>query len=693
MGNPKAYLAFLGLTALALLGAAGAAARPGGALLLGVPSGAAVLCVFLGALLLVLLVGVRGAAPVAGFSAFLVLILGPWIPGVSAVSGTPLLAVVLAGIAILAATGRRVWTSRALFPVTLLLFALVAARVRTQVGPEGDEPHYLMVADALLRDHGLSVEKCYAEGRYRAFHPAPLAPHYRVRGRDGHIYSLHAVGLSLLILPAYALGGYAGASFFMAFLGALLVREIRGLVSAWSENPSMGEGIGWVVGLGAPIIHYAGLIFTEVPAALIVALVLRGGTRTLLPRAALGLGLAAAFLPWLNVRYAPLTLLLLLYLLAGKPPLRAGLAAVIPSVLSGLALAAYHFVLFGFFDPRRVYGAHPELSWRAIPEGLQGLLLDQEFGLLVYAPVFILALPGLFGLCRQSLRRGAVAAGLVLVVAVTAASWPMWRGGFNPPGRFLLPVVPALAAGVAFRLRRGLGGAAALLIGWTLFTGLVGAHEPRLVHRDRDGTAPLFREASGAVEWTRLLPRFVLAEDDRYALGLLWGATLLVAALVPAGDATLRGCALSSLALLAASGAATGLGEGKSDGREAVRLVGRRAVALPGFTGWARAPGVWGPESLEWGPLYEPHRHPGGVELGSRFALPPARYRLSLRADVLGTQPPPELSVAGRAVPFQETSDGWEGRFEVEEGLREETLLLLGGPPFLLKEITLEAQP
>ncbi len=48
-------------------------------------------------------------------------------------------------------------------------------------------------------------------------------------GRDGEIYSLHAVGLSLLVLPAYAIGGYPAVSFFMALLAALLVREIREL--------------------------------------------------------------------------------------------------------------------------------------------------------------------------------------------------------------------------------------------------------------------------------------------------------------------------------------------------------------------------------------------------------------------------------------------------------------------------------
>src|SRR4029079_6260941 len=93
-----------------------------------------------------------------------------------------------------------------------VLYLPVAGRVQHQVGPQGDEPHYLMVADSLWHDHDLAVERDYAEGRYEAFFHGPLAPHYRVRGIGGVIYSLHAVGLSLLLLPAYAVGGYPLAS-------------------------------------------------------------------------------------------------------------------------------------------------------------------------------------------------------------------------------------------------------------------------------------------------------------------------------------------------------------------------------------------------------------------------------------------------------------------------------------------------
>ena len=51
-------------------------------------------------------------------------------------------------------SSRSSWSSMRRFP-----FAS-----RQQVGPQGDEPHYLMVADSLLRDGDVSLERDYAAG-------------------------------------------------------------------------------------------------------------------------------------------------------------------------------------------------------------------------------------------------------------------------------------------------------------------------------------------------------------------------------------------------------------------------------------------------------------------------------------------------------------------------------------------------
>ena len=71
--------------------------------------------------------------------------------------------------------------------------------------PGGDEPHYLVVTQSLLADHDLRSTNNHARGDYRAYFPAPLKPDYRAAGRDGAIYSIHPVGVSVLIAPAFAL--------------------------------------------------------------------------------------------------------------------------------------------------------------------------------------------------------------------------------------------------------------------------------------------------------------------------------------------------------------------------------------------------------------------------------------------------------------------------------------------------------
>ena len=684
---------------LALLVAAGGAASSPSGWRIGVPGGVALAACAVGLAVALLTAGGRaGRLLLAVTPVLLLVLLGAPLPGVAAWAGPPLAVLVLAAAAASLAGAPPRWSAAAFLPVVALVYGLAAARVQVQVGPEGDEPHYLMVADSLLRDHDVSLERDYADGRYRPFHPATLAPHYRVRGRGGEIYSLHALGLSLLVLPAYAAFGYAGASFFMALLAVALVGQLRALLREAVGDGA--DGVAWLMALSPPLVHYAGLVFTEIPAALIVTLGLRHGRAAPSARAALATGAALAFLPWLNVRYAILAVALLAFALTARPAVRVAAAWLAPSVASALALAFYHWHLYGFFDPRRVYGRRPELSLAGLPTGLPGLLFDQEFGLLVYAPIFVLAVPGLLALWRRSPRLAAATAVLAAAVIAVAGAWPMWRGGFNPPARFLVPIIPALALAVAARLTRGWTAGAALLAAWGLWTGAVGTWDRALVHRDRDGTAPLLRAASGAEEWTRLLPGYVLedSERDRLRLTLVWTAALAAAAWAGKrrGPLTPAGLAVASAGLLAATGIASRLSTARTGGRDAVRLIGRPSLGVPGWTLLAPTAGVWSPADLGWGPLYEPHRAPEGAVLGDRLRLPPGPYLLTIEGEPVPSTLPPPLLLSGpegatpRVDPLDLAGGRLTGRFEVA-GARETTLRLKGGGPFILKGIRVEA--
>jgi hypothetical protein len=624
------------------------------------------------------------------------------IPGLAALTGPPLLAVALAGLVGVVAT--RGWRPPewAFFPLVLALYAAVSIRVQTQVGPQGDEPHYLMVADSLLRDGDVSLERDYEQGRYQGFFDGPLSPHYRVRGKGGEIYSLHALGLSLLILPSYAAGGYPAAGLFMALLAALLAREIRELLRATLHDDAVAAGTAWVIALGPPLIHYTGLIFTEVPAALVLALALRQASRA---RAwgvarALGVGLLLGFLPWLNVRYILVAIIVGLYVLAQGLRARPAAALAAPGLASAAGVAVYHHALYGFFDPRLVYGRRPEFSLATLPEGLPGLLLDQEFGLLVYAPVFALCASGLFLLWRRDRRLAWVVMAGVATTTFTAATWHMWRGGFNPPARFLVPVLPLLALPVAAALRARVTAGATLLIAFTVWAGCLGSAEPRLVHRDRDGTAPFWRAAAGAEEWTRLLPAYVLAEPDRNRRAAVWALALAAAAL-GRKRLTPASLALATAALLGAVCASSVLSQGRTEGRDAVRILGRAAVAVPGWRARACAGAEWGPEALDWGPLFEPHRHPGGAELGGRLGLRPGSYRVAVLADdlapgslpILDLWPEPLDPVGKRSSPFVPLTGGVQADFTVAAHETAVTLRLRGGGARLLRRIVVEAQP
>jgi hypothetical protein len=82
--------------------------------------------------------------------------------------------------------------------------------------PTGDEPHYLIIAQSLLKDHDLKIENNHRRGDYHDYYADDLRPDYLQRGINGEIYSVHAPGLPVVIAPVLALFGYPGVLVFLA---------------------------------------------------------------------------------------------------------------------------------------------------------------------------------------------------------------------------------------------------------------------------------------------------------------------------------------------------------------------------------------------------------------------------------------------------------------------------------------------
>jgi hypothetical protein len=409
------------------------------------------------------------------------------------------------------------------------VYAGVGLRHAAGLQVSGDEPHYLVMAQSLWRDHDLDLRDEYGGEEWAEFVPGPLRPHWGGPRADGRPFPAHSPGLPLLLAPAYAALGREGCVLLMTLVAAATALVSRRLALQLTGDEAASRAA-WLAAAGPPLFFYSFHLYTEAPSAL------AAGSSLALLLGAPGMAAAAlaatcaATLPWLHVKMIPAAValgLVALVRLRGR-----ALASFL--VVAGAAAAAfcvYYASVFGLASPLALYGGVPAdarvLTWRALP----GLLLDRSFGLLPIAPVFVLALAGLPAVLR---RREAWPHALVgLAVLAPLLSWRMWWGGQCPPARFLVPMVPFLAVALALRLARPRAGLARWLPGLVL-TGavlcVVAVAEPAarvLLNRGNRPTR-LWAALSDGIPIGGYLPTLTHASERDTRLALVWIAALLL---------------------------------------------------------------------------------------------------------------------------------------------------------------------
>ena len=349
-----------------------------------------------------------------------------------------------------------------------LVMAIAAAWCLSPRLPAGDEPHYLVITQSLIKDGDLRIENNHRARDYAAYFDGPMAPDFLRRGRDGQIYSIHAPGLAVLVLPAFWLFGYRGAQATVLILAALAGgfvwkagwRASRSIPAAWFAWAAIAGSVTFLI--QSVTIFPDGPAMLAVAASVLVLLALTAPEREA-PVGRLGLlgiSVLLAVLPWLHTRFAVLSagfgVLIAWSILressvpaAGRRQRLAWFLAV--PLLSAIAWVVFFQVIYGAPNPTAPYGDRPDTSWTFVPGGFAGLLFDQQFGLLVYAPVlavsFIALLSG-----RALPSRYAVLGTLIvcdLYLCVVATYWMWWGGVPATPARLAAAVLPGLAIPLA----------------------------------------------------------------------------------------------------------------------------------------------------------------------------------------------------------------------------------------------------
>jgi hypothetical protein len=376
----------------------------------------------------------------------------------------------------------RASTEASLAGLATLAAALVVAVVLAPRLPQGDEPHYLVVTQSLLLDGDLQIENNHERRDYATYFAGVIAPHYIQRGSNGAIYSVHAPGTSVLVLPLFALSGYRGAQATIALLAGVTGSLIW--LGAWLATRHRGAAwFAWAALAGSTTaLVQSVMIFPDAPgalvsaAALVVILRLARAPDTVRTRQLVLISLLLAALPWLHTRLAVLELGLaavLCLVVSGRraqpgPGRWRALAAILTApAVSGVLWLVFFATLYGTPNPAAPYGRSAGTELAYIPGGVLGLFFDAEFGLLTYAPVLAAAAVGWVAAPRAIIGR--VLFGLALVagayLAVVGTFWMWWAGVPATPARFATAILPLFAPALALAwVRAGAFGRAAWLL-------------------------------------------------------------------------------------------------------------------------------------------------------------------------------------------------------------------------------------
>jgi len=342
--------------------------------------------------------------------------------------------------------------------------------------PQSDEPHYLLAAHSLARDGDLDVANNYAQNDQWSFYPHAIDEHVRV-GRDGRSYLSHDLGLPILIAPAYALAGRAGVTAFLAIIAALVAVNVYLLAVEVTGNRAAAL-VTWPAMMLTPLLSvYAYRVYPEMIGALLVVWSVRQITfyssrftfyssRFTLysPRFTLGVPLAIGWLPWLSARFIPIAAFLALWSAWRWPGDGRRLALVIGIPLISLAgyFAANAWMSGGGsstidFDTGQVVQGFEGFSVERLLRGLTGWWLDQQRGVLIYSPIYLVALIGLPLLWRRLHGRGLALLTPLVIACAAVAAWGGFWVAWEISARYLVVGLPLLAApmGLAFAHIRG----------------------------------------------------------------------------------------------------------------------------------------------------------------------------------------------------------------------------------------------
>ncbi len=450
------------------------------------------------------------------------------VPGLDPRLGFTAIAVLkLATFSIFVACGRDVrWSPNRAAIVAAIVYGLaIPAMLPPKTVVDGDEPYYLLITESIVRDRDLDLANQYATLERSATGRRDLVPQFGdPTGPNGERYSRHEPFLSLLMAPGYAIAGLWGAIATMALFGVLLVRSTM----RWFEDEGISEAAARAVfplfAFGPPVLFYAARIWPEVPAAFFFVETLRGMRNHRMKRWLPALfGLVMLKLRFVLVAIGLVAVLLVERRASARRKLLALATLIVPLLIMWLVTGSATSV----HSWREVLPAPPE----RYVTGFFGLLTDGMSGIPFQAPFYLFGLAAIlrWRSMPRGFRLGALGGALYVLYLLPR---PEWFGGWAPPLRYVVFLMPVLALGAAAMWDRLSGGTIAIAAAWTVGLVIHGLAFPwRLFHiANGENAVSEWLSRLYGVDFSRVFPSFIRMNDAAWVgVGVVLAMIVLLA--------------------------------------------------------------------------------------------------------------------------------------------------------------------
>jgi hypothetical protein len=302
----------------------------------------------------------------------------------------------------------------------------------------GDEPHYLIEVRSIVEHGTLDLTKAYQELNWPRNYWQVLAG-----SRPGAL-PWHSIGLPILLMMPYLVAGVFGTMAFMCVVTAAVGAHVFGLSNSIVRDPRYALVCALIFGV-LFLLPFSSQIYPDMAASLIAIVVVRK-IFVQFQWSEKGLALTGGLIGF-SILLNPKNIVLfavpffyVVFLLIIRKRGRALIAFAIPFLAFLLLYCYYTWYYFGsiFLSP---YTLSYRFDFNFTSNGVLGLLVDREHGVLAYFPALYL---GFFGLTVSARRFGwrVILVGLMCVMFYGLNAFFLdLKQAATTAGREILPLI------------------------------------------------------------------------------------------------------------------------------------------------------------------------------------------------------------------------------------------------------------